>query len=193
MAVELGGRLGRDLPGPRFAVGRFEQVLVLVEAEGAGERLLSRDARSQTWQAVEQHVDLELAALRRGRRRSALQLREHRRRHARENEAGSGHAAVEPHLARSRTVLDSRDRRIRAQLRPGFVGSALQRSRDRPHPAHRHPPGAADHVVEEAAVLDERRFVERGEGADQAVGGHHAADQAVLEAIAQHLPERPLG
>ena len=61
------------------------------------------------------------------------------------------------------------------------------------HAADGHPPLAgavADQVVEEAPVLDQRRVVQRREGADQGIGGDHATDGVVLEALLDRLPER---
>ncbi len=63
-----------------------------------------------------------------------------------------------------------------------------ERLGDRAHAADGHPPLAgavADQVVEEAAVLDQRRVVQVGEGADQRVGRDHAAHQVVGEALAR--------
>ena len=77
---------------------------------------------------------------------------------------------------------------------PAEARRARERVGDRAHAADGHPPLAgavADQVVEEAAVLDQRRVVHRREGADQGVGGDHAADGVVEEALLDRLAERP--
>ena len=79
------------------------------------------------------------------------------------------------------------DLRARLDRGPG------QRVGDRAHAADRHPPLAgavADEVVEEAAVLDQRGVVQRGEGADERVGGDDAADGVVGEAGGDRPTER---
>ena len=78
-------------------------------------------------------------------------------------------------------------------LGAGGGGAAGQGVGDRAHAADRHPPLAgavADQVVEEAAVLDQRRVVQRREGADQRVGADHAADGVVGEAALDRRAER---
>ena len=70
-----------------------------------------------------------------------------------------------------------------------------ERVGDRAHAADRHPPFAravADEVVQEAAVLNQRRVVHPRERPDQRVGGDHAAHRVVAEAPFQRLAERPL-
>ena len=62
----------------------------------------------------------------------------------------------------------------------------------RAHAADRHAPLAgavADQVVEEAAVLHQRRLVHRGEGADQGIGRDDAPDGVVNEALLDRPPE----
>ena len=74
-------------------------------------------------------------------------------------------------------------------------GGPDQLRRHRAHAADRHPPLAgavADHVVEEAAVLPQRRVVGVAEGADQRVGQQHAADGVVGGARLDQLTDRPL-
>lgn len=67
--------------------------------------------------------------------------------------------------------------------RPGRVG---ERVGQRAHAPHRHVPvpgPAADHVVEEAAVLEQRGVMGVGEGADQGVGQHHSPYEIVGEPL----------
>ena len=76
---------------------------------------------------------------------------------------------------------------------PGLGRGPGQRVGDRAHAADRHPPLAgavADQVVEEAAVLDQRGVVQRGERADQGVGRDHPADGVVGEAALDGGAER---
>src|SRR3954468_18567804 len=63
VAVELGGRLARQLSRLGLVVGAREVVFVLVQPERARERVLGREAASQPREAVEQHVELHLTAL----------------------------------------------------------------------------------------------------------------------------------
>ena len=92
---------------------------------------------------------------------------------------------VPRHLGAVRAGGDRADPGTRDDLRAGLDGRLGQGRRDGPHAADRHPPLAgpvADQVVEEAAVLDQRRVVHRGERADQGVGGDDAAHGVVGEA-----------
>jgi hypothetical protein len=50
----------------------------------------------------------------------------------------------------------------------------------------------ADHVVQEAAVLAQRRVVRGGERPDQPVGERHAALDVVVEGGVDRLAERAL-
>jgi hypothetical protein len=66
---------------------------------------------------------------------------------------------------------------------------------ERPHAADRYVPvsgAAADHVVEEAAVLLQGGVVGVGEGADEGVGEDHTAHQVVLEVLLHGGPDRLL-
>ena len=60
----------------------------------------------------------------------------------------------------------------------------------RAHPADGHVPVPAEHVIQEADVLPQRRVVEASEGADQRVGGDHAADQVVAHRVGDGVPDR---
>lgn len=63
---------------------------------------------------------------------------------------------------------------------------------ERAHAADRDVPGsgaAADHVVEEAAVLPQGRVVGVGEGADEGVGEDDSADEVVGEGVLDGDPE----
>jgi hypothetical protein len=192
VAVELGGRrVGQRAAGRRRVRG-LEVAHVLVEAERAGERVLRADARAQRGQPVEQQVDLRLAAgrdLRHGRPRSCART------------AGATFASTWPadtvcSPSASRQVTDppstwttSAPVRSSAPASRAAPTSAPD-SAPMPPTGTRH--GTADQVVQQAAVLHERRVVERGERADEPVRGDDALLERVGEALAQHLAERAL-
>ena len=88
--------------------------------------------------------------------------------------------------ASSSTCITSTPQRISTPRRAGPLD---QRIGHRAHPADRHQPlagAAADHVVEEAPVGQQRRIEQRGVRADQRVGGDHAADRVVAEPADDH-------
>jgi hypothetical protein len=94
------------------------------------------------------------------------------------------------------TVADDRlDLHPGPQPHPGPARGAGQLLGETAHPADRHVPApepVADHVVQEAAVLAQRRVVRRGEGPDQRVGEQHAADLVVADPGGQGLGQRGL-
>ena len=199
VAVELARGRGGDRAGGRLGVRGAERGVLLTDVQGAGEGQRRVLAAAQPRQSGQQEVDLELGALRfLGRWGLAQQTVEDPR-----GDVGQHHPCLEGVLAVG--VLPAHDGSL-ARLDRGHGGAGRQRrsgvrdrSRervgDRTHPADRHPPLAsavADQVVEEAAVLDQGRVVQVGEGADQAVGGDHAADQVVGEALLDHRAERLL-
>ena len=117
---------------------------------------------------------------------------------ARSGPAASAYRRRPPRRPRRRREpsADGGDLGIHDQFRARVAGRRGERAGDRAHPADGHPPLAgavADQVVEEAAVLDQRRVVHPRERADQRVGGDHAAHGLVAEALLQRLAERPLG
>ncbi len=79
-------------------------------------------------------------------------------------------------------------------------GVAVARAPDQPvhqrsHPAHRHAPlpgPLADDVVEEAAILDQRRIVRVTEHADLAVGEEQPAQHVVFDEPLDDLAQRSL-
>ena len=161
--------------------------------EGAGERLRRVVPAAQPGQPREQEVDLELRA------RRAWSSRPAPRR------AGSAAPTARRWTARGRprrcacaspscqvtsaavgVGSDRADAGAGEDLGAARGGRAQQRGGDRAHAADGHPPLAgavADQVVEEAAVLHQRRVVQVGEGADQGVGRDHAAHEVVGEAL----------
>ncbi len=152
----------------------------------------------QPRQPVEQEVDLELGAGGLGRRVRVLaeQDPQHPRsdpgQHPAAGDAAGGGAVVPRDLGPVPVGADGADPGAGDDLGPRRGGAAGQRVGDRAHAAHGHPPLAgavADQVVEEAAVLDQRRVVQRREGADEGVGRHHAADRVVGEARLDRLPQ----
>lgn len=80
-----------------------------------------------------------------------------------------------------------------ADLGARRTGGPGQRVGERAHAAHGDVPvtgAAADHVVEEAPVLEQRGVVGVGEGADQGVGEDDPAYQVVGEVLLDRHPER---
>ncbi len=75
---------------------------------------------------------------------------------------------------------------------PARRAASASAARQRPHAAHRHVPAAADHVVEEAAVLAELRIVGRRERPDQPIGQHRPARQIGVERPLEQLGQRRL-
>jgi hypothetical protein len=156
-------------------------------------------AAAQAGQPVQHHVDLHLRALGTGdRRRPSPQPVEHGGRHPREH-VGARHGPLAvpvperglgvPPVGRHGGHLRPGD-----QVGAGGPGRALQRPGDRAHAAHGHPPLAgpvADHVVEEAAVLEQVALVRRGERPDQGIGQHHAPHGVVPERGLDGLAQRP--
>ena len=75
---------------------------------------------------------------------------------------------------------------------PASRAAQGQLARQRAHAADRDAPGAAGHMPQVAAVLAQAGLVQRRERADQPVGAGHAADERVVPALAQQLPERAI-
>ena len=142
----------------------------------------------------EQHVELELRALG---GRLGLRLAEQPREHGR---ARPRPARARPPPSR-RPSGPRRSGSIAVDLVAGAdLGARLQRGArervgERAHAADGHVPVAlavADHVVEEAAVLAQRRLVRGRERPDQPVGEHDPAHEVVGEGGVDRLAERAL-
>ena len=204
MAVDLTGHPGRDLPGGGLRVSPLKVGVVLAEVQGSGERDARVRAGRQARQPAEEEVDLQLGADRL--RRLVAFLAEEAPQdpggNVGEHEAGTQRlrlrVAADPHvdLGVTLTAPDRGDLGVHGQFRACLGGDGRERVGDRAHPADRHPPLArpvADDVVEEAAVLDERRVVQPGEGADQRIGRDHAPHGRVTEAALDGRTERPFG
>ncbi len=158
------------------------------------------EARLELGQPVEQQVDLELRALRLGAGLLALAHQDPQhpgrdvRQHVARRDGVNSLPVVPGDLGTVVAGPDLGDSGGGDDLGAGFGGRLRQRPGDRPHATDRHPPLAvtvADQVVEEAAVLDQGGVVQRGEGADEGVGGDHAAHRVVGEASFDRLTERP--
>ena len=88
------------------------------------------------------------------------------------------------HLGTVGRLADRDDIGARQDLGASLARSAVERPGNRAHAAGRDLPVAravTDHVVEEAAVLLQRGVVRAREGADQAVGQDHAAQEVVID------------
>ena len=142
----------------------------------------------------EQHVELQLGALRRAARAPARRAAGPARRGA--TLASTCPAAAAPPSQRTSPsgsiAVTSTPQRISA---PAVRAAPRERVGERAHAADRHVPVAlavADHVVEEAAVLAQRRLVGGGEGPDQPVGERDPALDVVVEGRLDRLAQRPL-
>ncbi len=202
VAVDLRGRYGGQFPGGRLGMRPRQLGVPLGDVEGAAERL-ARIHRGvpQPGQPPQQHVDLELCPFGGGQRRLlAEQFGQGPRRGVDEHGAAddpplTGRGA-EGHLGRCTAVgVDPQHLVPGGELRPGRPRGLGQGVRQRAHAADRDVPvagAAADHVVQEAAVLDERGVVRVGERSDQGVGEHHAPHQVVVEVLLDRPPDRLL-
>ncbi len=150
-------------------------------------------------QPAQHHVDLELAALWPLPCRFATQERvEHTGCCVHEDVAG-GHRVLTAVVACPRDVgsvgarADGLDRCPRQELRTTGAGCLGERIDDRAHATDGHIPvsrPAADHVVEEAAVLHERRVMRVGERADQRIGHDDATYEVAGEGPLDELAQR---
>ena len=138
-----------------------------------------------------------------GARRPPRSRVEHGRPDAAQHEAAAqrlGRSAADLDLA---VGADRDDLGVGAQLGPGIPRRPLELAADASHAADRHVPvpgSAADHVVQEAAVLAQARIVGGRERADEAVGQGDAARDVGLErrsrstsaerALDERIPER---
>ena len=194
VAVDLARRQRGELAALGLLVGGLELRRALVDVEGARERLARVDVRvAQPRQPRQQQVELQLRPLGRGLGVGlAEQPREHGGRDVGEDVPGARRAAVPADLA---VRVDRGHLGAAADLGAGLAGGPLQRGRHRAHAADRHVPVAvavADHVVEEAAVLAQRRVVRARERADQPVRERDPALDVVVEGGVDRLAERPL-
>ncbi len=200
VAVDLGRRRGGEFPGGGLGVGGGQLVVALGDVEGAGECLAGVDgAVAQPGQAPEQHVHLELGALGGGRGCLAGEVGQFPGGGVDQDVPGGGDA-----FAVSRAVGDLGGTAVRVdpyRLMPGDEDRARLACRrgqgvgEGAHAADGDVPGAgaaADHVVEEAAVLLERRVVRVGERADQGVRQDHAPHEVVGETVLDRDPDRLL-
>ena len=150
-------------------------------------------------QPAQHHVDLELAALGPGPDRFVAEERvEHSGCGVHEDVAG-GHRVLTAlvvgpdHLGTVRTRVHGADRCPRQEFCTAGAGSVGERVDDRTHPTDGHIPvsrPAADHVVEETAVLHERCVLSIGEGADQRIGHDDAPHEVAGEGSLDELTQR---
>ena len=206
--------LRRDRLGHPAGARRVERALQLreglVDVEGAAEgRLRAHRVVEQARQAVQQEVDLDLGALGAGQSREGTRARSTRRQQAlevvgrdiHEHMAGSNRARGRlPALVRHR-VGDlaiggqCRDVGARDGLGAGHARGSRELVRDGTHAADRHIPvtrTAADHVVQEAPVREQRLIDVGGEGADEGVGVGDTAHEVVREGVGDGLADRLL-
>jgi hypothetical protein len=90
--------------------------------------------------------------------------------------------------------VDGEDLRIGSDRDAGTASRVGDGSGDRTHAADRHVPvagPATNDVIHEADVLDEGRIVDRGERADQPVGGGDARQHVVGHELPQHVAKWP--
>ena len=196
MAVDLAGQRVGDGAVGRPHVRGVELAEVLVDVERAAESLLGGDGFvPQSRQPSQQQVDLHLRAGRHRRLRIAHQLRQHRRCHACQYVLGP-----HPMLPAVEGVAHLTLRFDRVNLCTGGDfgtmpgGCRCECPADRTHAADRHIPfagAAAQQVIQEADVLQQRWIVGPGERADQRIGGHHTADQIAADGFGDRVPDRP--
>ena len=177
VAVDLRRERTRDAAARGDVVGPVELRHGLVDVEGSAEGRLGADGGVvEPGEPAQQHVDLDLGAFGRGVRGRVPAARadeggEHGGSDAAQHEApAERRCVVDRHLAVGR---DRGDLGAGAQVGSGIPCRSFQLRGDAAHAAHGHVPvpgSAADHVVEEAAILAEARLVAAGEGADQPVG-----------------------
>ncbi|CAO0833571.1 hypothetical protein SMICM17S_13273 [Streptomyces microflavus] len=189
VAVDLGRRGGGEPAGRRVPVGVGQLPVPLGDVERTGEGLPGVDGPvPEAREPGEQHVHLELGALG-GRRWGVTQEGGERLRGGVDEHAAGGHdvfavRCAHGDLGMGAVGLDPGRLVPYADLgarRPGGLGEGVGEGA---HAADGDVPvtgSAADHVVEEAPVLEQRGVVGVGEGADQGVGQHHAAYQVIGE------------
>ena len=198
-AAHLRGDRLRQPALTRLVVRRLELGVRRADVQRPGERHGRVDAGLEPRQPVEQQVDLELGAL--GLRLRVVGLAQqdvqHPGRHVREHErrldGGRAARGVEVDLVEVVAGPDRRDTGADADLGPGRRSRPGERVAERAHAAQGHQllAGAvADQPVEEAAVLLQRRVVQRPEHPDQRVGRHDAAHGVVGEPLLDHLAQR---
>ncbi len=164
--------------------------------QSAGEGGLRVEPGAQGRQPAQDEIDLGLAPL--GRRRFLIEHAGERARCRVDQHPRRPHPpAVGEVYGRAAAGLGQHRHDLGAgeQARPRRPGHPLELGRHLTHAAHGDPPlagAAADHVVQEAAILAQTLIIGGAEGADQSVGQQHSAYGVVAEGAFEDVTDRLL-